>query len=102
VWRRDGAVIDLRRRRQLWQLLEVMVSEGGSATKEQLVMRIWDVAEYHPLKHDPKLYVSIQKLRTAIEPEPANPTLVKTAESGYTLSTPLRIVSARESETAGG
>lgn len=62
VWT-AGAVVDLSERRLLFNLLDALVSAGGGASKEQLLQTVWHEHDYHPLRHDPKLYAAVSALR---------------------------------------
>lgn len=87
AWRVDGNVVDLSRRKTMRRLLECLAVGGGTATKEQLVERVWE-SEYHPLRDDTKLQVSMGRLRKLLGDSADAPVHILTTEDGY--STGLR------------
>lgn len=92
VWLPDGQRLALGSRAVQWRILECLASsEGLGVDKETLVQRAWDEREYHPGKHDGRLYVAIRKLRAAIEDDPSAPERLRTTEDGYGLGRPFRI-----------
>jgi tetratricopeptide (TPR) repeat protein len=91
VWLPDGRVVDLSSKALAWRILEYLISVGGGATKEALVIGVWEERGYHPGRHDPRLHMSMRKLREAIEDDPSSPTRLVTLEDGYGLSGVVRI-----------
>lgn len=83
VWDATGAVFDLSQRGVLWELLVALAARGGTATKEELVVAVWGVSEYHPLNHDNRLRVSVKKLRERLG---AAGERLATEADGYSLS----------------
>jgi len=95
VWLPGGREVDLSDRPLLMRLLGALAARRGTASKEELVVDVWRVAEYHPLKHDNRLQVAVRKLRQAIEDEPSRPTRLVTTATGYALGGNVRrVVSA--------
>jgi hypothetical protein len=91
VWLPErGGAVELHKTPLLWRLLielaDHSATAGGAVGKEQLVRVVWEVAEYHPLRHDNKLHAAIKNLRKRIELDPAHPTRILTTEDGYRLS----------------
>lgn len=82
VWT-AGASIDLSERRLLFNLLDAIVSAGGCASKEQLLQTVWHEHDYHPLRHDPKLYAAVSALRHLLPPSHAQ--LLRPDGTGYAL-----------------
>lgn len=89
VWLEDGRAISLVSRPLLWTVLSILATRA-EASKEELVVGGWNEAEYHPLRHDARLQMSIRKLRELIEDDPAAPTRLLTVEGGYRLRGPVR------------
>ncbi len=85
VWLPDGRVLDLSRHPVQLGLLACLAARGGRATKEDLVLGVWEVREYHPLHHDNRLQAAIRKLRIQIEDDPSAPARVVTESEGYAL-----------------
>lgn len=92
VWLPTGEWVDLTRRGLLARLLTSLARHGGSATKEQLVEEVWEESEYHPLRHDTRLQVTVHKLRELLEQDAGAPRLLLTTPSGYALASPFRVV----------
>ena len=90
VWLPDGREVDLSSRALLWRILSAVCGLGGAATKEQLLVGVWQERVYHPGRHDPRLHMSARKLREMIEDDPSNPTRLVTTEDGYRLDGVLR------------
>ncbi|MEM9073948.1 MAG: NB-ARC domain-containing protein [Myxococcota bacterium] len=65
------------------KLVRTLARHGGAASKEELVVEVWDVAEYHPLRHDNRLKQAIKKLRQTVEVDPATPRRLLTSDGGY-------------------
>jgi len=82
AWRLDGQVVDLSRRKTMRRLLHVLAEKGGEASKEELVEGTWDT-EYHPLRDDTKLQVSMGRLRKLLGDDPQAPMHIVTIEDGY-------------------
>ena len=78
----------------LWKVLVAILEEGG-ASKEHLCAVGWGVTDYHPLRDDNRLQVTVRKLRGLIEQNPAEPRLLATAADGYALGDSLRIIELR-------
>jgi hypothetical protein len=89
VWLPDGRSVDLSKKAQLWRLLAELVSRG-SATKEELIISVWEERSYHPGRHDPRVHMSIRKLREVLEDDPGNPTRLLTTDEGYRLGGTVR------------
>ena len=68
----------------LWRVLATLADAGGRASKEELVLSVWEEHDYHPLRHDNRLQAAVRKLRRAIEDDPSTPRRVVTTE-GYAL-----------------
>lgn len=94
VWLEDGRIIDLSRRALLFRLLTSIADLGGTATKEDIVIQVWEEEEYHPLNHDNRLHSAVRKLRRLIEDDPADPRRITTTPDGYALGLGARRVRA--------
>jgi hypothetical protein len=97
VWLPGERWVDFARRPLHFELLLCLADAGGSATKEELVLRVWKETEYHPLRHDARLQVAIRKVRELIEEDPSRPERLVTTPEGYALrGTVRRIAGASE------
>jgi len=96
VWLPTGEWLDLTRRGLLARLLLALARHGGSASKEELVEAVWDEPEYHPLRHDTRLQVTVHKCRELLEQDAGAPRLLVTTATGYALTGPFRLVSNDE------
>jgi hypothetical protein len=92
VWLPDGRTVDLSRHPVQLGLLRCLAGRGGRAGKEDLVLAVWEVREYHPLRHDNRLQAAIHKLRQKIEDDPSAPARVVTESEGYALGGVVRRV----------
>ena len=95
VWLPSGEWIDLSRRGLHLRLLLTMARHGGSANKELIVHEVWDERDYHPLRHDSRLQVTVHKLRDLLEDDPKTPERVVTTVGGYGIAGPFRIAPER-------
>ena len=91
VWLSDGQTLDMRKRAVAWRVLTTILDAGGAATKEQLVLGVWEEREYHPGRHDTRLHVTMRKLRKIIEARPDDPERLLTLEDGYRLGGRVRV-----------
>jgi hypothetical protein len=92
LWLEDGRIVDLGHRRLLFKLLVALADRGGEASKEDLVLSVWEEPDYHPLNHDNRLHSAVRKLRRIIEPTATDPRRLVTTEEGYALAPPTRRV----------
>jgi DNA-binding response OmpR family regulator len=65
-------------------------NQGKIYSKEDLSDVIWNEA-YNPLIHDNKIYVTIKRLRTLIEPDIQYPQYILRSRNGYFLNQSLKI-----------
>ena len=91
AWLPTGEWLDLSRRALHLRLLLALARHGGSATKEELVHEVWEEREYHPLRHDTRLQVTVHKLRELLEDQPKTPRRLITTAVGYALAGPFRL-----------
>jgi hypothetical protein len=82
-----NAEIDLRAHTVFMRLLAAL-AHRGEASKEELVRRVWGVADYHPLHHDNRLRLAVRKLRRLTAPL-SDHGLFSTLDDGYALAVPL-------------
>lgn len=83
VWLPGGRWIDFSKRPLHWRILEAIAAHGGTASKEEIVLAVWEEPEYHPLRHDTRLQVAVRKLRELLEDTPSEPRRLVTTEDGY-------------------
>jgi hypothetical protein len=88
-----GAAISLEAHPVLVRLLATLAAQGGAASKETLVCSVWQVRDYHPLRHDNRLRLAVRKLRS-LAPAP----LLETTEDGYAIAGRLRWLGAMPSD----
>ncbi len=75
--------VSLERQPVLRALVAALVAGGGEASKEQLVQAVWNVSEYHPLKHDNRLRLAVRKLRARCVVDP-----LRAVDDGYRFARP--------------
>jgi DNA-binding winged helix-turn-helix (wHTH) protein len=79
---------------RIFGLLQELAARGA-ASKEQLVVRVWGVASYHPLRHDNRLKLAVRKLRSMLEADRSASDRILTSSDGYRLIGPVRVVAPR-------
>jgi hypothetical protein len=84
-------VVDLAPTPLLWAVLTQLIA-AEELDKETLVRSAWGVDDYHPLRDDNRLQVTMRKLRGLIELDPSAPRCVKTTSTGYAFASDLRVV----------
>jgi hypothetical protein len=94
IWLPDGRTVDLSSKPVLSRLVQEML-ERMTATKEELFKSVWNQATYHPSRHDPRVHMSIRKVREAVEEDPGNPLRIVTTDDGYRVQGIVRRVRAR-------
>ncbi len=95
VWLGDGRVVDLKNKALPWKLLLAFVNERGDpVSKEALVLGVWEERSYHPARHDPRVRMSVRKLREILEDDASTPAKLLTAETGYRLGGVVRVAGA--------
>jgi hypothetical protein len=82
VWLPSGGQVDLARKPVAMKILLALLDGGGRATKEELVIKVWSIDDYHPLRDDKRLQVAIGRLRALLGDE----SLVETTEDGYRIA----------------
>ena len=73
-------------------MLRELVLGAGVVRKEDLVLRVWSVPEYHPLRDDKRLQVTIRRLRERLSAAGGAESLVVTESGGYRLACAARLV----------
>jgi hypothetical protein len=93
AWLPSGRVVSFDKSPLLWRVLDVLV-ERRQATKEQIVREVWNEREYHPLRHNNRLFATVNKLRQLIEDSPAAPSRIVTGADSYGLGSdePVRVL----------
>lgn len=91
VWFEDGSTVDLDPQTISFKFLKTLFDHGGEATKEQLIIETWKEREYHPLRHDGRVHVAVNKLRELLDVGQPSVERLLTTSSGYRLGgTPRR------------
>jgi hypothetical protein len=83
VWLPGGRTVDLTTRGLLYRILLSIANRDGRATKEEIVIAAWKQRDYHPIRDDKRLQVTVRKLRLLIEDDPSRPTRLVTTPEGY-------------------
>lgn len=77
-------VVELQRHGLLARLLGTLVERGeAGATKEELTRIVWDLRDYHPLRDDKRLQMTVRRLRVMVEEDADRPRRVVTTDDGY-------------------
>lgn len=88
IWDHEGQWHDYADGSPVFELIRQLVARGGDASKEELVCGIWHESEYHPLKHDNRLRLTVRRLRAALAP--CDP--IRALDDGYALTGRMRQV----------
>lgn len=87
----DGRAISLQHHEVSFRILEEVLRQGGSATKEHLVRTVWQRRTYDAARDDKRLQMAVRRLRLLIELDPGSPSSLLTTAEGYGLAdTPRR------------
>lgn len=79
-------IVDLQKHGLLVRLLATLAERGeAGATKEELTRAVWELRDYHPLRDDKRLQVTVRRLRVMLEDDAERPRRVITTEDGYAL-----------------
>ncbi|MGE0321520.1 MAG: AAA family ATPase [Polyangiaceae bacterium] len=78
-----GKVTNLRSRQLLWRLLELLADSDEPLSKEELIVRAWELDAYHPLRHDARLHTAVSAIRKAIG---SQHTIVQSTAEGYRIA----------------
>lgn len=92
VWFNDGSYLCLEDQKILWILLACLATKGGYATKEELLIEVWQVDEYHPLRHDNRLRLAVSKLRRLLQRGTRYDEFITSQDEGYALEGRVRLV----------
>lgn len=83
--------IDLGNQHLVIKLLSYFIkNQGRVISKEEIIENVWK-QEYHPLRHDNKMYFTINRIRKLIEANTREPNVLLGAEGGYILSSQKRV-----------
>lgn len=92
VIEKQKGCIELKNQFILIDLLELFLSNPGTAySKEQIIQKIWK-QDYLPEVHDNKIYVTIKRLRELIEVNSCKPRYICRNNIGYHCSTQAKIL----------
>jgi hypothetical protein len=83
VWLPGGRTVNLATRGLLYRILLSIANRDGRATKEEIVIAAWKQRDYHPIRDDKRLQVTVRKLRLLIEDAPSRPARLVTTPDGY-------------------
>ncbi|MBI3074281.1 MAG: ATP-binding protein [Deltaproteobacteria bacterium] len=78
-----GRVVNLWDREILWRVLAAIANAGGEIDQEALFADVWQIAEFHPIRHGKRIHTTIHYLRAVIEDDPDRPTRLVTTDTGY-------------------
>ena len=93
---RKKGFVDLKSQFILIDLLKILLlNQGVSYSKEKLVEKIWK-EDYSPEVHDNKIYVTIKRLREAIEVDSCRPVYICRNSVGYYFSKSAKILIKQE------
>jgi len=92
VTEKTRGVLELKNQFLLIDLLKIFIlNQGMSYSKEQIVKELWG-EDYNPEVHDNKIYVTIKRLREAVELDSTRPTYICRNSRGYYLSKTAKIL----------
>jgi hypothetical protein len=80
----NGGRASLAKSEMCFAVLRELVRAGDVVTKEALAARVWEVREYHPLRDDKRLQMTVGRLRARLAEAGAGE-LVLTVQNGYRL-----------------
>ena len=89
-----GRTTNLKSRPLLWRLLELLADSPGPVSKEDLIVRAWELDAYHPLRHDARLHTAVSAIRKTVGADQA---VIQSTSEGYRMADNLllrRLVSA--------
>ena len=90
--------VDLKNQFILIDLLKILLlNQGVSYSKEKIVETLWK-EEYNPEIHDNKIYVTIKRLREAIEMDSCKPIYICRNSVGYYFSKSAKILIKQENK----
>jgi hypothetical protein len=88
--------IDCTHQYILVRLLRRLTENNGQpVSKEEVVQTLWG-EEYHPLRHDNKVYVTIRRLRNLMRTEGGDNELILKSQDGYSFNTRYAFVNRTE------
>ena len=91
IEKRKG-ILDLKNQFILIDLFKMLLSnQGASYSKEKLVKELWR-EDYNPEVHDNKIYVTIKRLREAVELDSSKPMYICRNSRGYYFSKSAKVL----------
>ena len=92
--------VDFKNQFILLDLLQLFVSrQGMSYSKTQLVEKLWD-EPYDPRRHDNKIYVTIKRLRSLVEPNSQTLKYILCGKDGYYLNSKVKVLIKEKQENS--
>lgn len=88
----EGEVLSLSRQTIGLQILTVVAASQYTVSKEMLATEVWDLSDYHPIRDDNRLHVSINRLRKVMQRLEGASDLFCTLTDGYSLSLEVPLV----------
>jgi hypothetical protein len=85
VWLPDGRRVSFQRHALLAKVLEVLARQNGTASFEDLALRVWQRKTFHPLNDGTRIRVTLHRLRALVEQDPQKPERVVLSASSYVL-----------------
>jgi DNA-binding winged helix-turn-helix (wHTH) protein len=88
----ERGVIDVTKMDLLMKLLSLLGENPGQPVSKEKICEVLWREEYHPLRHDNKIYVTIRRLRTLLNDKMDRPELILTKDGQYSLSSGFRFI----------
>ena len=85
VWLPDGRRVSFQRHALLAKVLEVLARQNGTASFEDLALKVWQRKTFHPLNDGTRIRVTLHRLRALVEQDPQKPERVVLSSSSYVL-----------------
>jgi hypothetical protein len=96
VWLPDGRRVSFQRHALLAKVLEVLARQNGTASFEDLAIRVWQRKTFHPLNDGTRIRVTLHRLRALVEEDAHKPERVVLSASSYVLGgEPFTLVSQK-------
>lgn len=85
VWLPDGRRVSFQRHALLAKVLEVLARQNGTASFEDLALKVWQRKTFHPLNDGTRIRVTLHRLRALVEDDAHKPERVVLSSSSYVL-----------------